>query len=189
MSFDENFDEIFQNLGVFNKESMKKIQEEINSIIKEVNSGRLKGTWKTKEINQPGMKGWIFMGTFGSDKVLEPIDPLRPQKRRPTPERPFELRNSTPEETREPLTDVFEEENTTKIYLELPGEEKEDIQLKAKKDGIEVKTKNFYKKINLLNNNVSTEKMTTKYKNGVLTITLPKKIPLRKQDTEKQKMV
>jgi HSP20 family molecular chaperone IbpA len=189
MLFDENFDEIFQNLGIFNKESVKKIQEEINSIIEEVNSGKLKGTWKTKEINQPGMKGWIFMGTFGPDRVLEPIDPLRPQKRRPTPERSFELRKNTPEEPREPLTDVFEEEKTTKIYLELPGEEKEDIQLKAKEDGIEVKAKNFYKKIDLLNNNVSKGKMTTEYKNGVLTITLPKNMPLRKQDTEKQKMV
>ena len=189
MSFDADFDDIFKSLGTFSNKSMKKIQEEIKAILKEVNDGRLKGTWKTKEIYEPGMKGWIFMGSFGSDDALEPLDPLKPQKRRPIPERPFELQKNSPEETREPLTDIFEEEKATKIYLELPGEEKEDIQLKAKEDSIEVKAKNFYKKVNLPNSNVSTGKMTTDYKNGVLTITLPKKLPLRREDKEKQKTV
>ena len=189
MSFDKDFDEIFENFGMFNSKSMKKIQEEIDAVLKEVNSGKLQGTWKIKEINEPEMKGWIFMGSFGSDAALEPLDPLKPRRRRPTPENPFELPKNILEEPREPLTDVFEEEKATKIYVELPGEEKEDIQLKAKEDSIEVKAKNFYKKIDLANNNMSTEKMTTNYKNGVLTIMLPKKIPLRKEDTEKQKMV
>ena len=85
--------------------------------------------------------------------------------------------------------DVFEEEKATKIYLELPGEEREDIQLKAKEGSIEVKAKNFYKKIDLPDNNVSTEKITNDYRNGVLTITLPKKIPLRREDTARQKTV
>jgi HSP20 family molecular chaperone IbpA len=187
--FDANFDEIFENFGLFNSKSMKKIQEEIEAMLKEVDSGELKGTWKTKEINEPGMKGWIFMGSFGSDDSLEPLDPLKPQKRRPIPERPFELQENAPEEVREPLMDVFEEEKATKIYLELPGEEKEDIQLKAKEGSIEVKAKNFYKKIDLPDNNVSTEKITNDYRNGVLTITLLKKIPLRREDTARQKTV
>jgi len=189
MSFDDNFDEIFENLGMFNIKSMKKIQEEIDAMLKEVNSGKLKGTWKTKEIDEPGMKGWIFMGSFGSNEALEPLDPLKPQRRRPIPERPFELPKNKPEETREPLTDVFEEEKATKLYLELPGEEKDDIQLKVKENSLEVRAKNFYKKIDISNNNFSTEKMTSDYKNGVLTITLPKKIPLRKEDSQKQKTI
>lgn len=143
MSFDENFDEIFENFGIFNNKSRKKIQEEIDAIFKEVNIGKLKGEWKTKEINEPGIKGWILMGRLGSDEALEPLDPLRPQKRRPMPERPFEIPKNTPEETREPLTDVFEDKKATKIYLELPGEEKEDIQLKVKEDSIEVKAEEF----------------------------------------------
>jgi HSP20 family protein len=187
--FDAEFDEIFENLGLFNSKSMKKIQEEIEAMLKEVNSGELKGTWKTKEINEPGMKGWIFMGSIGSDEALEPLDPLKPQKKRPIPERPLELSKSMYEETREPLTDVFEDEKAMKIYLELPGEEKEDIQLKAREGSIEVKAKNFYKKIDLPNDNVSTEKMTSDYRNGVLTITLPKKMPLRKEDTARQKTI
>lgn len=187
--FDANFDEIFENFGLLNSRFTKKIQEEIDAMLKEANSGKLKGTWKTKEINEPGMKGWIFMGSFGSDKALEPLDPSKPQKKRPIPERPFEFSKNMPEETREPLTDVFEAEKATKIYLELPGEEKEDIQLKAEEGSIEVKAKNFYKKIDVPNNNVSTEKMTSDYKNGVLTITLPKKISLRKEDTAREKTV
>jgi HSP20 family molecular chaperone IbpA len=189
MSFGENFDEFFENFGMLNDKSRKKIQEEIDAIFKKLKSGKLKGKWETKEINQPGVKGWIFMGSFGSDEALEPLDPLRPQRRRPMPERPFEIPKATSEETREPLTDVLEEETVTKIYVELPGEEKEDIQLKINEGSIEVKAKNFSKKIDLPNDNVSTEKITQEYKNGVLTITLPKKIPLRKEDAKKQKMI
>jgi HSP20 family molecular chaperone IbpA len=187
--FDANFDEIFENFGLFNSKSMKKIQEEIDAMLKEVDSDELKGTWKTKEINEPGMKGWIFIRSFGSDEALEPFDPLKPQKKRPVPERPFDLSKNKREETREPLTDVFEEEKATKIYLELPGEEKEDIQLKANEGSLEVKAKNFYKKIDLPNDNVSTEEMTSDYRNGVLTITLPKKISLRKEDSAREKTV
>ena len=188
MSFGENFDEIFGNFA-FNSKFRKKIQEEIDTIFKEVKSGKLKGTWETKEINEPGMKGWIFMGSFGSDEALEPLDPLRPQRRRPMPERPFEVPKTALEEMREPLADVFEEENAIDVYVELPGEEKKDIKLKVKEDSVEVKAKSFYKKIDLPNNNVAAERMTSEYKNGVLRITLPKKASLRKEDAEKQKMV
>lgn len=189
MSFGEDFDDIFENLGIFNEKSMKKIQDEINAILKEVKNGKLGGKWETKEIAEPGLKGWIFMGRFGSDDALEPIDPLKPRPRRPMPEKPFEIPKTANEEIREPLTDVFEEKNAMKVYVELPGEEKEAIQLKVNDDIIEVKAKNFFKKIHLPNNNVSTEKMTREYKNGVLMVTLPKKISLRKEDIEKQRMV
>jgi HSP20 family molecular chaperone IbpA len=189
MSFDENFDEIFERFSIFDNEFRKKMKQEVDAIIKEINSGKLKGTWESKEINEPGMKGWIFTGSLGSDEALEPLDPLKPQRRRPMPEGPFELPKNTSEEKREPLTDVFEEEKVTKIYLELPGEEKKNIQLKVNQNDLEVKAKNFYKKVNLPNNGVSTEKITTDYKNGVLVITLPRKIPLRKEDAEKQKMI
>jgi HSP20 family molecular chaperone IbpA len=189
MSFDDDFDDFFESLGLFNGKSSKKIQEEIDAILKEINSDKLEGTWETRNIDEPGMKGWVLMGRFRSDEELEPLNPLRPQKRRPMPEKPFETSRSTPEEASEPLMDIFEEEKATKIYLELPGEEKENIQLMTKDGIIEVKTKNFYKKIDLRNNNFSTEKMTTDYKNGVLIITLPKRTLLRKEDTEKQEMV
>ncbi len=189
MSFNEDFDEIFKKINALEKESSKKIQEEIATILRKINGGNIEGTWKTEEINEPGMKGWISWGSFRSHKALEPIDPLKPQKRRPLPEEPFEIPEGASEEKRRPLTDVFEEEKATKVYVELPGEEKEDIQLKVKEGSIEVKAKNFHEKIHLPNNNVSTEEMTTDYKNGLLTITLPKRIPLRKEDTKKQKAV
>jgi HSP20 family protein len=189
LSFEDDFDEIFGDYDFFNGKFMKKIQKDIEEIFKSVKSGKLKGTWETREINEPGVKGYIFRGRFGSDEALEPLEPLKPLKRRPMPEKPFELPNAAFKEVREPLTDVFEEENAIKIYVELPGEEKEDIQLNVNGGNVEVKTKNFYKKIELPNKNIVRETATSEYKNGVLKITILKNVNLRKEDADKQRMV
>ena len=71
------------------------------------------------------------------------------------------------------VEDVFEEEKTVKIYVELPGEEKDDIQLNVTKGAVEIKAKNFYKRIQVPSN-VDIEKASSKYNNGVLTIIIPK---------------
>jgi len=187
MSSDNDFDEIF-NLDVFNSGFVKRFQREIDEIFKEIKNGKIKGTWETREINQPGVKGYIIQGHFGTDESLEPFEPLKPSKRRPLPEKPFELPKNALKETREPLTDIFEEGNATKIYVELPGEEKEDVHLKATEDSIEIKAKNFYKMIELPNRRADKKAITSKYKNGVLEVTIPKK-ELRKNDAEKERLV
>jgi HSP20 family protein len=189
MSFDSDFEEIFGDWGIFNSKSMKRIQREMDEIFKDIKNGKIRGTWETREIKEPGVNGFIIMGRFGSDEALEPFEPLKPQRRRPMPERPFELPRTALEETREPLTDIFEQENTTKIYVELPGEEEGDISLEAKPDGIEVKAKNFYKMIELPNRHIAKETIISKCKNGVLEITIPKKKEIRPKDTEKERLV
>lgn len=187
MPFEDDFDDDFEYFGVFNGKLMRKLQEEIGAIFKEVKSGKLEGTWETTEINEPGVKGWISKGRFGSDRASEPLDPVRPQRRRPRPERPFGLPKTASNEMREPLTDVFEEEKAITIYVELPGEEMEDIQLKVMENSLEIRARNFHKDIELPSESVAAEKMASEYKNGVLKITLPKKTPLRNEDARKQK--
>jgi len=189
LTFDSDFDEILGNFDYFNSRLMKRFQTEIDEIFKEIKNGKIKGAWETREINEPGVKGYIIQGRFGTDQAQEPFEPLRPPRRRPLPEKPFELPKDAPEETREPLTDIFEEENATKIYVELPGEEKEEIHIEITEDSIEVKTRNFYKMIELPNKHITKETITSKYKNGILEITIPKKIRLRKEDAEKEKQV
>jgi len=120
---------------------------------------------------------------------LEPLEPLRPWKRPLTPEKPFGFPRRTEEEMREPLTDIFEEDNAFKVYVELPGEEKEDIAFKIANGKLEVRAKNFCKTVNLPGENIVPDKATSEYKNGVLTITVPRKIKLREKDARNTRTV
>jgi len=50
---------------------------------------------------------------------------------------------------------------------------------------LRLRTKNFYKMINLPTSNIDLEKASSKYKNGVLEVTIPKKEKTLKNDTHK----
>ena len=78
---------------------------------------------------------------------------------------------------REPLVDIMDEKDKYKIFVELPGVDKEKVKLDVAEDSVEVKTeddKNFYKMINL-DSPVNTDSSKASYKNGVLTLELEKK--------------
>jgi len=189
VSFDKDFEDFFDDLDILNPNFMKRFQSQLNEMLKKAKNGELKGDWETREINEPGVKGFFIQGWFGTDKALEPLEPLRPWKRPLTPEKPFELQRKAEEEMREPLTDIFEEDNAFKVYVELPGEEKEDIAFKIANGKLEIEAKNFYKTVNLPSDNGAPDKATSEYKNGVLTITVPKKLKLREKDLENTKTI
>jgi len=169
-----DFDEIFGDFG-FNGEFMKTILREFNEIEKMIKSGKLKGKWDIKQIDEPGRKGYTIQGRFWSDRPIEPFEPFKPWRRRPMPKRPFEVSEKALKEIREPLTDVFEEDKAVKIYVELPGEEEDDIQLNVTEGKVEVKAKRFYKTIEVPTSNIDIEEASSKHKNGVLEVTIPKK--------------
>jgi HSP20 family protein len=78
----------------------------------------------------------------------------------------------------EPLTDIIEGENDVAITVEIPGVEKEDIDLVASEDTLEIKVdspKRKYHKLIDLPCNVKTKSTKATYKNGVLDIVLDKK--------------
>lgn len=189
LAFSDDFDEIIEDLDALSRKFMRRFQKEMDKIFMDIGSGKIKGTWETREINEPHAKGFILQGRFGFDESLEPLEPLRPLRRRPLPENPFELPKNEAEDVREPLTDVFNEENMMTVYVELPGEEKEDIQLRFANDGLEVKAKNFYKIIELPGRDLETGSLTSEYKNGVLKVTIPKKKEHRKEHVGQEKMV
>ena len=186
-----SFDDFFGEFDALSSSFMKRIQRMMSEIDKATKNGDLKGKWEINQIDRPGVKGYSIQGHFGSDQPLEPLDPfnpfepLNPMRRRPGPQRPFEVPESALRETREPLTDIFEEEKAMKIYVEVPGEEKDDIQLNVTAGKVEVKAKNFYKMINLPTSNIDIEKASSKYKNGVLEVTIPKREKTLKNDTHK----
>lgn len=75
-----------------------------------------------------------------------------------------------------PLTDVFEDDNDVKIYLELPGEEKDAVTLNVTEGKVEVKAKTLYQTIPVPES-IDVEKASSQYRNGVLTVIIPKKAP------------
>ena len=71
--------------------------------------------------------------------------------------------------------------------MELPGVEKEDIQLNVIEDIVEVKAKDFFKRVNLPTQKTDPEKATSKYRNGVLEIDVPK-LPEKKDESTRKKI-
>ncbi|MHA1984265.1 MAG: Hsp20/alpha crystallin family protein [Candidatus Hodarchaeales archaeon] len=76
---------------------------------------------------------------------------------------------SDTEKYREPFIDIIEENDHFKILAELPGVKKEDINLKAKKDGLKLSAGNFDKFIPL-NVEIDPKSIKANYNNGVLEI-------------------
>jgi HSP20 family protein len=81
------------------------------------------------------------------------------------------------EEEREPLTDVFDEDQEIRIYAEMPGVNQKDIKLDLKEDILELSAqtgdRKYHKEI-LLPAKVNAETMTSSYNNGILEIKVKK---------------
>ena len=80
-------------------------------------------------------------------------------------------------ETIEPLTDVIEEDDVIKVIIDMPGVEKEDINVEATERTITVSAereeRRYFKRVTLPKP-VLPETARAQYKNGVLTITVKK---------------
>lgn len=80
-------------------------------------------------------------------------------------------------DAREPLVDVIEREKEIDILAEMPGVEKDNIDVQASDDTLVIEVPGeFYKEI-ALPCGVEEKDVKAKYKNGVLTVTLKKKTP------------
>lgn len=81
-------------------------------------------------------------------------------------------------EEREPLVDVYTTNGEVKVIAELPGVNKEDIQLHGTEDtltiSVDTPERKYYKEVKLPTK-VDPKGAKTSYKNGVLEVTLPKK--------------
>jgi len=81
-------------------------------------------------------------------------------------------------EKREPLADVINTDGEVRVIVELPGVEKKDIELSGTEDKLTISVntpeRKYFKEVELPAK-VDSKKATSKYKNGVLDITIPKK--------------
>ncbi len=112
----------------------------------------------------------VTVGPNGKPKVTE-FGNLKPETSTRKPQ-------IDAEEKREALADVIPGENEVRVIVELPGVEKEDIKLSGKEDkltiSVDAHEPKYYKEVELPTK-VDIKKATSKYKNGVLDITIPKK--------------
>ena len=81
-------------------------------------------------------------------------------------------------ENREPLADVIPGDGEIRVIVELPGVEKKDIKLSGTENKLTISVntpeRKYFKEVELPAK-IETKKATSKYKNGVLDITVPKK--------------
>jgi len=166
----DDFQDIFDDVDKMYERFAKKMLKEMKDLEEAVKSGKVEGEWDIKPIEEPGVKGYVARGRFESGSKTEP--------------KTLTLPKEISEEAREPLTDVFQDKDNIKLYIELPGVEKADIQLNVSQGRAEVKAKNFYKAIDLPSEEVEADKVVANYKNGVLEVTVPKQ---KKSDPEQTK--
>ncbi len=157
----DDFQDIFDDVDKLYQRFAKRMFKEIEDIEDAIKSGKLEGKWDIKPIEEPGVKGYIARGRFEFGNKARP--------------KTLTLPKEVPQEAREPLTDVFQDENNVKLYVELPGVEKADIKLNVSQGKAEIKAKNFFKVIDLPTVDIEVDKAEANYKNGVLEVTIPKK--------------
>jgi len=114
----------------------------------------------------PFVYGFTYTSEPGKEPVFQEFGNIKPTARGIEPSM----------EGREPLVDVMDEKDKYKIFVELPGVEKEDVKLDVADDSVQISTKDekkFYKMINL-DSPVDPDSSKASYKNGVLTVEIDK---------------
>ena len=114
----------------------------------------------------PFVYGFSYTAEPGKEPVFQEFGNIKPS-----------YRGIEPSQGREPLVDVMSEKEKFKIFVELPGVEKEKVKLDVAEDSVEIKTddeKKFYKMI-YLDSTVDPDSAKASYKNGILTLELDKK--------------
>jgi len=114
----------------------------------------------------PFIYGFSYTAEPGKEPVFREFGNIRPS-----------YKGIEPSRGREPMVDILDEKDKYKIFVELPGVDKEKVKLDVAEDSVEIKTednKNFHKMV-YLDSAVDIDSSKASYKNGVLTLELDKK--------------
>lgn len=114
----------------------------------------------------PFVYGFSYTAEPGKEPVFQEFGNIRPSSR-----------GILPSQGREPLVDVMSEKDKFKIFVELPGVDKDKVKLNVAEDSVEIRTddeRKFYKLIDL-DETVDPDSTRASYKNGILTLELDKK--------------
>jgi len=157
-----NFEEIMREMEELRRRMMGDMFSDFEDLEKGLETGEIKGEWRIEPIDRPGMKGFIARGFFGTPEPLE-----RPRELLPPLKPPMT-------DPREPFYDIDAGEDELQIYIELPGTEEKEIELKAEPGKLNLEAGKFRTQIDVSTWILDTEKIGTEYRNGVLKVTIPK---------------
>ncbi len=152
--FEAPFEDLIRRFEQFTPEEMKNfVQEEQTP----------EGT--TRRYG-PFVYGFSYTAEPGKEPVFQEFGNIKPT-----------MRGVEPSPGREPLVDVMDEGDKYRIFVELPGVDKDNVKLDVADTSVQVRTndeKKFYKMIDL-EQPVDENSAKASYKNGVLTIDIDKK--------------
>jgi HSP20 family protein len=155
-----SFSDLIQGIGSFmdlvsNMQEAGKGEEMLEGEITG-SSGRVKAVY-----------GLSIKEGLGGRSIVEPFGNVKK-----TPQGPVV------EEEREPLVDIFDEEDYVSVIIELPGVQLNDIHTEIKGDILTLSAANsnrkYYKEV-VLPKEVNPSTASSKYKNGIFEITMKKK--------------
>ncbi len=156
-----NWDDLFGNFD----EEFEEMRHRMDSLMEGFMNGKMDAS-----MGQPIVYGFSMrMGPDGKPHIQE------------FGNKPAE----SPEEegAREPLTDIIEEKDKVRVIVELPGVEKDDIQLRVEDRLLDISVdkedRKFSKELELPSA-VDTDSAQASYKNGVLEVSLTKVAPKKR---------
>jgi HSP20 family protein len=108
----------------------------------------------------PFVYGFSYSAEPGKEPRFQEFGNVKPSRR-----------GLEPSSGREPLVDIMDEDDKYKIYIEMPGADKENIKLDAAENRINISTtdKKFSKTVDL-DSPINPDSAKASYKNGVLTV-------------------
>ena len=152
------FKGVMKNLGDLMKQVSRLIEEGGGEIERR---GEIEGPGESK-----GIYGFtIRTGLGGKKPVVREFGNVRPVRK-----------GAVVEEVRDPIVDVFDEENEVSVVAEIPGVEESELDLQVKDDVLIISTsgdKKYQTEV-LLPRAFATEVMKSTYRNGVLKVTFTK---------------
>ena len=161
---DWNIEDIFNNLD----SEFQKMRKQLDGLMRDAVEGTIpdnanKNPFVFGFSVKAGPDGFPIFEEFGNTRI-----------------KPFRSKGEEPlvDTSREPLTDINESDNQIAITVELPGVNKEDIDINVMEDKVEVNVKTesrkYFKSIDL-KSIVETESSKATYTNGILDLVLTKK--------------
>ncbi len=154
--WDKFFDDVFGRFGFFD-DIFEKMMRDLEEMLKMAESGEIK----------PIVRGFsIRIGPDGKPEIRE------------FGTKPPAIKEGV--EERKPLVDVIETDDEVQIIAEMPGVNKDDIELSATETTLEIKAegenRKYYETVDLPAE-VDPESAKARYNNGVLEVVLRKKHP------------
>ena len=159
-----NIEDIFNNLD----SEFQKMRKQMDGLMRDA----VEGTIPDNANKNPFVFGFSVKTGPDGFPVFEDFGNTRMK--------PFGKKGEKPtvDTRREPLTDINETDDQIAITVELPGVNKEDIDINVMEDKVEVNVKTesrkYFKSIDLTSV-VETESSKATYKNGILDLVLTKK--------------